>query len=256
MRAMLVGQAKESGAVFSQRGGSSAGRALTCLYPKRIPSDMVMSLPLAAYKGKTVLVDSDEAAELAVAEIEKETLLGFDTESRPSFKKGQDFPVSILQLGGENCVWVFKLGALAKSYPKIFSILENANIKKVGVAVRGDLNALGKLHNFTPAGFEDISESTKKIGIINTGLKNLSGLFLGKRISKSAQMSNWAAETLSEKQIVYAATDAWISRALYEEVSKVMSQKRYALEPESAPEPKPRGVFSWLCEKIGLVFKF
>lgn len=254
---MLVGQAKESrGGMFPSEDGKSAGGGLTCLYPKRIPSDMVMLLPLAAYAGKTVLVDSDEAAELAVAEIEKETLLGFDTESRPAFKKGQDFPVSILQLGGENCVWVFKLAGLSKSYPRIFSILENAKIKKVGVAVKGDLNALRKLRDFTPAGFEDISEKTRSIGIINTGLKNLSGLFLGKRISKSVQMSNWAAETLSEKQIVYAATDAWISRALYEEVSKVMSRRRYALEPEPAPKIKPKNLFSRLFEKMGFVFKF
>lgn len=250
---MLVGQERDSiGSVnaFADESIDRRGFVVKCVYPRRIPSDLVMSLPLASYTDKTVLVETDEAADVAVLEILKETLLGFDTESKPSFKKGQTFPVSILQLGGKDCVWVFKLAGLSKSYEKIFSILENPDIKKVGVAVKGDINALRKLRDFTPAGFEDISEKTRSIGIVNTGLKNLAGLFLGKRISKSVQMSNWAAETLTQKQIQYAATDAWISRDLHIEVSKVLRDKRYVLEPEPKPVTVQKNFIIRLFERL------
>lgn len=250
---MLVEQAKELNKTELQNDLQTPKLAcarLKCVFPRRIDSDLILALPLAAYTSKTVLVENDESASEAVCEILKETLLGFDTESKPSFKKGQDFPVSILQLGAAECVWVFKLESLSASYSKIFSILENPKIKKVGVAVKGDINALQRLYKFTPAGFEDISEKTRSIGIINTGLRNLSGLFLGKRISKSAQMSNWAAESLSQKQIQYAATDAWISRDLHLAVSKVLRENRYELEPEILPNLKRKNVLSKFWEKL------
>jgi Ribonuclease D len=202
---------------------------IKCLFPNRVPREGLANLPLAAYSGKLVLVEKNEDVAAEVSKILKEKLLGFDTESRPSFRRDQNFPVSIIQLCGANCVWIFKLTDLGDSLHKVFSILENPNIRKVGVAVRGDILALGKLHEFNPAGFEDISEKTKKIGIVNTGLRNLSAVFLGQRISKSSQMSNWAAETLTKKQLTYAATDAWISRELYIVVNKIFSEKRYQI---------------------------
>ncbi|MBR4597155.1 MAG: 3'-5' exonuclease domain-containing protein 2 [Opitutales bacterium] len=215
---------------------------ITCMFPRRIPSDIVARLPMGAYRGEIVLVETDEDADAAVDEISKETLLGFDTESKPSFKKGHSYPVSILQIGGENKVWIFRLGRLDWSMPRVYSILENPSIKKVGVAVNGDISALKGLREFEPAGFEDISDKTRKIGIVNTGLRNLLSLFTGFRISKSAQMSNWAADELSKKQILYAATDAWASRLLYLEVEKLFARGGYVLEPAEDETAKKRGI--------------
>lgn len=248
---MLVEQAKNFGTQTSDINSDAGdGVGIKCVFPRKIESDFIVNLPLAAYTSKTVLVESDEVAETAVCDILKETLLGFDTESKPTFKKGHSNPVSILQLGGVDCVWVFRMALLEKSYPKIYSILENGNIKKVGVAVKGDISALNRLYPFSPAGFEDISDKTRALGIVNTGLRNLAGLFLGKRISKSAQMSNWAADSLTQKQISYAATDAWISRDLHLAVAKVLREKRYGLEPEIEPKPLKKNVLSKFWEKL------
>ena len=225
--------------------------AITCMFPRRIPSEIVSRLPMGAYRGEIVLVDTDEDADAAVDEISKETLLGFDTESKPSFKKGHSYPVSILQIGGEKKVWIFRLGRLDWSMPRVFSILENPKIKKVGVAVNGDISGLKGLRDFEPAGFEDISDKTRKIGIVNTGLRNLLSLFTGFRISKSAQMSNWAADELSKKQILYAATDAWASRLLYLEVEKLFKHGGYVLEPEHDDEnAKKRGIVKRFFEML------
>lgn len=213
---------------------------IKCVFPSRVPREGLACLPLSSYSGKVVLVETDADAVAAVQQILREKVLGFDTESRPSFKRSQNFPVSIIQLCGENCVWIFRLANLKDSFPAVFSIFEDPHIRKVGVAVNGDISGLRKLREFTPAGFEDISDKTRKIGIVNTGLRNLSAVFLGYRISKSAQMSNWAAETLTAKQLTYAATDAWISRELYLVVHKIYSEKRYGIEPD-APAPQARG---------------
>lgn len=225
-----------------------AAQEIACMFPRRIPSEIVAELPMASYKGDIVLVNSEEEAQSAVLEISKETLLGFDTESRPSFKKGFSYPVSILQIGGAEKVWIFRLANIGSAIEKVFSILENPLIKKVGVAVNGDIANLKALRDFTPAGFEDISVKTRQVGIVNTGLRNLLSLFTGLRISKSAQMSNWAAEELSKKQISYAATDAWASRILYLEVEKLF-EHGYVLEPEKPMEDK-RGIVRRFFEKL------
>ncbi len=221
---------------------------IACMFPRRIPSEIVAQLPMAAYRGDIVLVNTEEEAQAAVSEISREKLLGFDTESRPSFKRGFSYPVSILQIGGAEKVWVFRLANIGSALEKVFSILENPNIKKVGVAVNGDIANLKALHDFKPAGFEDISVKTRKVGIVNTGLRNLLSLFTGFRISKSAQMSNWAAEELSKKQISYAATDAWASRLLYLEVEKLF-EHCYVLEPEKPKEDK-RGIVRRFFERL------
>lgn len=226
---------------------------ITCVFPRKIDQSIVSCLPMASYGGEISIVQTDEEAKAAVAEISKETLLGFDTESRPSFKRDQHYPVSILQLGGKSKVWIFRLGALQDSLAEIFAILANPGIKKVGVAVNGDISALRKLLDFEPQNVEDISVKTRDIGIINTGLRNLAALFCAVRISKSAQMSNWSADKLTEKQIKYAATDAWISRKLYLAVEPVYNSKRYALEPE---RPKKTSKLKKIRDIIKRLFSF
>lgn len=216
-----------------------------CVFPRRIDSELVSRLPLAAYSGPLKVVETEADADEALRQISRESVLGFDTESRPSFRRGQNYPVSILQLGGEKCVWVFRLDALRGCLAKIYAPLANPKIRKVGVAVKGDVSGLRKLRDFEPAGFEDISDKTRKIGIVNTGLRNLAAVFMGMRISKSAQMSNWAAEKLTEKQITYAATDAWISRELYLAVNRIYSRGLYDIEPEPEPVlPDRRGALA------------
>lgn len=214
---------------------------IKCTYPERISQEFLKNLPIAKYEGKITLVDDYDKLKNAIEEISSETILGFDTEARPSFKKGQSYPISILQLCGQKKVWIFKLQDLSEQLDSIFDILENPNIKKVGVAVAGDISALKKIKEFSHANVEDISDMSKKIGIINTGLKNLSGAFLGIRISKSAQMSNWADSSLTKKQIEYAATDAWISRELYLKIKKILDAELHGLQTKY-DEVKRKGI--------------
>ncbi len=213
---------------------------IKCMYPRRVNPDMIQYLPQVCYTGEIALVETDKILDQALVEISKEKVLGFDTETRPNFTKGKNYPVSILQLGGEKKVWIIRLDPLKDRLADIYKILENPAVKKAGIAVKGDIKSLRSRHIFNPAGFVDVSDYTSNLGVVNTGMRNLTALIFGEKISKSAQLTNWASENLTPKQIQYAATDAWISRRLFLEIKKVVEQNRTIIEPEPEPEQESK----------------
>jgi len=180
----------------------------------KITKEEINDLPLNAYEGPVTIVDNDEKLAMALQELKKEKILGFDTESRPSFKKGQTYPASLIQLGGQHQIWLFQINNFA-SLDALWDVLADEKIIKAGVAIADDIKKLQELQDFTPGGFVEIATLSTQAGILNTGLRSLAALLLGFRISKRAQVSNWARSTLSDIQIQYAATDAWVSRELY-----------------------------------------
>ncbi len=174
--------------------------------------------PLFKYDGPIHLVRAPEELEEILPELERERVLGFDTETRPSFFKGKNHNPSLVQLAGERAVFLIQLGHLPFNSPicaPLIKILGNRKIIKTGVAVREDIRLLKRLCDFEEAGIVDLGEEAKRNGLKSQGLRNLVANFLGLRISKSAQCSNWANRELSQQQIAYAATDAWASRAVY-----------------------------------------
>lgn len=180
----------------------------------QISKDAVNQLPMRRYEGPVELVNTPEALAKALNALKDETLLGFDTESRPVFRRGDSSKPSLLQLAGKNCVWLFQLQLLPDLEP-LFSVLADPSRIKTGIAIRDDIRKLNELHPFDAGGFFELATVTQKAGIVNTGLRKLVALFLEFRISKGAQVSNWARNDLSPAQINYAATDAWVSRELY-----------------------------------------
>lgn len=170
--------------------------------------------PQMEYTGAMTLVREAGDLDAALAAIAGETLLGFDTETRPAFRKGEAYLPSILQLAGEEHVWIFQLQRLG-DLDGLFAVLADKAICKAGAAVSRDVQELRDLSPFRPAGFADVGHMAEKRGFRNTGLRPLTALLLGHRISKGAQVSNWAAAELTEKQLTYAATDAWVSRKIY-----------------------------------------
>jgi len=179
-----------------------------------ITSDELNSLPLKAFTGKVSVITDPEKIEAVAHEIEKHRIVGFDTETRPSFKRGQIFKVALLQLALPDKVFLIRMHQTGLPR-EIVSVFENANIIKAGVAIHDDIKALQKIKNFDPASFIELSTMAKASGLQVESVKKLAGLLLGFRISKSAQTSNWEAATLSEKQIEYAATDAWVCLEIY-----------------------------------------
>ncbi len=193
-------------------------------YPESITKDEINELHLRRYAGPVELVQDDEASDRAIKALAKEEVLGFDTETRPAFRKGESYLPSLVQLGGTDTVYIFQLSRLSTT-KKLFRLLANPRVLKVGVATDFDVKQLQELQSFQPAGFVNIESLTGDLGIRNNGLRSLSALVMGFRLSKSEQRSNWSRDPLSRSQIVYAATDAWVSREIYLRLIKALNGK-------------------------------
>jgi len=188
-------------------------------YFANIEDEYVRSLPTLTFPGTISLIDHPSGLEAVRKIIKEEFILGFDTETRPSFKKGNYHSVGLLQLSSADHAVLIRLNKV-KLPVFLINILENEDIIKVGVAIKDDINALNKLNPFTPAGFIDLQQFVKQFGIEDNGLKKLVANIMGFRISKKSQTSNWDQEILTREQLEYAATDAWISHRIYESLNQ------------------------------------
>jgi ribonuclease D len=183
-------------------------------YPERISKEEINLLPIRSFPGSIKLVDTQDALKRALGPLRRETILGFDTETKPAFRKGVSHPPALIQLATAKTVYLIRL-AHVEELGELINILSNPNCYKVGVAVRDDIVGLQRFGAFQPGGFIDIGQLAGKLGIQTIGLRSLTAIFLQFRISKKAQVSNWARRELSESQIHYAATDAWVSRKVF-----------------------------------------
>lgn len=139
---------------------------------------------------------------------------GFDTETKPSFKKGDDFKTALLQLASDETAYLFRLHHITK-FEKIREVLENVQVLKVGAAIAHDLKQLQRIFPFRPMGFVDIQKTAKEKGVKNMGLKGMTEEVLGSALTKGPKMTNWERLDLTDQQLLYAATDAWIGLELY-----------------------------------------
>ncbi len=175
----------------------------------------INELPLRRYEGEIMVVRTEKQRTLALKEMAEERILGFDTETRPVFRKGKKpGPPSLIQLATADCVYVIQINILPLCNG-LCELLSNKKIIKTGVAVRDDILGLQRIAKFKPSGFVDLSNISANADMQTHGLRNMAANLLGFRISKSAQCSNWAKEKLTNQQVNYAATDAWVSRELY-----------------------------------------
>ncbi len=183
-------------------------------FDQRMSREEINSLPIRSFSGEIFLVRKLDQLASVLTELADEKLLGFDTETRPNFQKGRNNLPALLQLAGEKRVYVFQLNLLG--FPdELRRLLADPDIVKTGVAVDFDLQQLKRLGTFQEEGFVELATVARESGIKNRGLRSLAAVLLGFRISKSAQRSNWGADNLSEKQLRYAATDAWVGREIY-----------------------------------------
>lgn len=189
-------------------------------YPqiKEIASEDLEQYPIHSFNGQIHIIDNIRDAHKIAEFLLQQKVLGFDTETRPTFSKNHRNTVSLLQLSTENEAFIFQLKKMG--LPEIVAnILSSESIIKTGVAVRDDIKALQKLHTFVPKNFAELQTIAKTLQLDAMGLKRLTPLALGFRISKKQQLSNWENECLTEAQKLYAATDAWVSLKIYLKLS-------------------------------------
>lgn len=175
----------------------------------RIAPDVINGLQPIEFSGTITVVEDVKSLQMFTERMANVSRVGFDTESRPAFIKGQHFPVSIIQISLEDEVFILKLKKLGLN-KEIKSMLSNPGIEKIGVGVGDDIKRLQESGFFKPAGFTDLAEIAKKKGLIQCGARALTARYLGRKLVKSSQTTNWARSSLTERQLTYAATDAWV----------------------------------------------
>lgn len=176
----------------------------------------------AKFPGEIIMINQDHEIPDALELLRLEPLIGFDTETRPAFSKGEVYQVSLLQLATPNHALLFRLHSL-KDFSLLKLFFENDDIKKIGVAIRDDIRALQKTFPFEPKGFVELSEMAKTHNLKNFGLKGMTEEVLKLTLSKRAKLSNWEMKELKKDQIIYAATDAWIGREIYVALKNLQS---------------------------------
>ncbi len=185
-----------------------------------ITVEEIQDYELSWFKGEIVVIDNLEAFKKVMPELRREKILGFDTETRPSFRKGHRNKVSLIQLSTGRLACLFRINKIGVP-EELTAILADPGVVKAGVAIHDDIKVLKKIRKFEPDGFVDLQKFVKDFGIQASGLKKLTAIVLGFRISKRQQVTDWEAEELSEPQQVYAATDAWVCREIYKKLTSI-----------------------------------
>ncbi|WP_436515921.1 3'-5' exonuclease [Ekhidna sp. To15] len=183
-------------------------------FAEHITKEELRSLPLLAFEGEIHTLDTEEDCKKAVNELRKFDTLGFDTEKKPTFNKGEYNHTAMVQLSTMEDAYLFRLNNMG--YPSsLFDLMADSSILKLGISIDDDLKDLNKARKFKPKNFTDLNDVVRELGVKHMGVKKLAAVFLESRISKNQQVSNWENETLSPAQLKYAATDAWICLAIH-----------------------------------------
>lgn len=188
------------------------------MFPLSISKEEVMQRPLGRYEGPIIVLDNSDRIDQALDKISKSRVVGFDTEAKPTFKKGQRRRISLIQISTEKEVYLLRVKEAGIS-DKMKVFFEDESLIKVGIGLTDDFQLLNEIRSFDPRGFIDLNKTFEHLGAQSIGARNLAAMVLDLRISKNAQTSNWEAPDLSTKQINYAATDAWICSEIYKKLA-------------------------------------
>ena len=183
----------------------------------KISNGQTALLPAVEFRGEIRIVEHERDIAAACKTLAEQPVIGFDTETRPSFRPGVTFRVSLLQLSTPTVCYLFRLNKIPLAKP-ILQLLEDRRILKIGADVAGDLRSLRQIRHFRDGGFVDLQGIAPEWGIGEKSLRKLSAIVLGRRVSKAQRLSNWEAATLTDKQQLYAATDAWVCTRIYEQL--------------------------------------
>ncbi|MDD4673702.1 MAG: 3'-5' exonuclease domain-containing protein 2 [Bacteroidales bacterium] len=184
------------------------------IFKKDITREEINELPKAVYNGKIVVITSHDELIKHIPTLVKEKIIGFDTETKPAFKKGQVNRIALLQLATHEIALLIKVKEVGIP-DELITVLENPSILKIGAAIRDDNRGLQKVAKYNPAGFIDLQNIVSDYGIECLSLRKIAAIVLEQKVSKSQQLSNWENPIYTEAQRQYAAIDAWACREIY-----------------------------------------
>ena len=188
-----------------------------CTYSLAISKEQLAELPKVTYPGNIKVVNTAAEMRRAISILKRYEILGFDTESRPTFRKGATIHVSLIQIATEDVCFLFRIRKISDISP-LKEIIESEKILKIGLSLHDDFNIMSHDHNFQPKGFVDLQKIVPEYNLGNTSLQKIYAILFDERITKSQQLSNWDAEELSDAQLSYAAIDAWACIRIYKKL--------------------------------------
>lgn len=189
------------------------------IYSANIEKSEIAGMPTVAFEGRIITIDTAEETDKAVKALSGERLLGIDTETRPSFRKGVQHEVSLIQLSTADTCFLIRLNRTGMP-DSLIALLENKEITKIGLSLHDDYQALCRRRKFKAGGFLDLQQHVVNYGIEEKSLQKIFAIVFGQRISKSQQLTNWENDVLTDKQKLYAATDAWACLEIYNRLEK------------------------------------
>lgn len=208
------------------------GKLIENTFVQNIPAEGIMEFAPLEFPGKIVVVDKVEALKEVCEDLMSHPVIGFDTETRPAFKPGVSYKVSMLQLSTPETCYLIRLCQMPLD-KSIIKVLESKNVLKIGADVNNDLRSLKELRKFKPAGFVDLQDMVSEWGIAEKSVRKMSCIVLGYRVTKAKRLTNWASKNLTDRQLMYAATDAWVCGRIYEKLMKT-EKKPLSKQPETA----------------------
>lgn len=187
----------------------------------------ISQLPPVLFEGRVIVIHSLSDVEKAVNYLKGFPILGFDTETRPSFSRGKVYDVSLMQVSTDDTCFLFRLNYIGMP-DSLISLLQNRQLK-VGLSLKDDIHSLHRKYSFDPQGFLDLQTYVKGMGIEAQSLQKIYALLFGQKISKSQRLTNWEADVLTDRQKAYAATDAWACIRIYKYLEELKSKDNYRI---------------------------
>lgn len=195
------------------------------MFQSEIAKEEINKLDVRQFEGEIRVIDNESSFLEAMKELRNYEILGFDTETKPAFKKGTINSIALIQISNSTVSWLFRINKIGLPL-LLIKFLEDENILKIGAGLHDDMRRLRQITKINPGGFLDLQKYVEAFNIESKGLKKLVAIVLGYKISKSQQMSNWESDILSEQQMRYAATDAWVCLEIYNQLRKSLNDYR------------------------------
>jgi len=190
-------------------------------FQSKITKEELNKMPVAAFTGKIFVIDKDKSVKKVIEELSAHSIVGIDTETKPSFAKGVNYKIALLQVATDTDCYLFRLNKIkSKTDGLIFKFLADENIMKVGISLKDDFLRLHRINDVKPANVVDLQSIAKQYGILELGLQKMFAIVFGQKISKSQQLTNWENITLTPAQQLYAATDAWATLQIYKRLKQ------------------------------------
>lgn len=199
---------------------------------RAIEKEELKELPKAAFPGRIYVIDSESQTDKAVEFLLSQKIIGFDSETRPSFVKGQSHKVALLQFSCQDSCFLFRLNRTGLT-ASLVKLLESPAVIKVGLSLKDDFMMMHKRAPFTQQNFIELQDYVKEFGILDKSLQKIYAILFGEKISKSQRLTNWEIDVLSDAQKIYAATDAWACLQIYQLLEELKRTGNYELSPET-----------------------